>query len=114
MASTAAVMNVLAENLKGNGEKEIRGKVTFATYDQAANPLMNMSNYLKSDGVPTVEIAPSASGYIFAHNQGTASAGTVAALFVGNINASVGGLSQVTNATALGATVNFVACGPAA
>jgi intracellular sulfur oxidation DsrE/DsrF family protein len=113
MASTACVLNVLSENLKGNGEKEIRGRVTFATYDQAANPLMNISNYLKSSEVPTVVISSSASGYTFVHSGGTVAAGTVAALYVGNINASVGGLSQVANGTALGATVDFIAVAPA-
>lgn len=109
MASTAAVINVLSSNLKGNGDKEIRGRLTFATYDRAANPALNMSNHFSSTATPTVIISPSSSGYTFIHNGGTVDGGTVAALFVGNINAGVGGLSQVTNATDLACTVDFVA-----
>ena len=116
MASTAVVTNVYTTSLLGNGFKLISGALTLATYDRAANPVMNLANsFSNAPSEGTFMIISPTDGYTFSPKFANgAHAGTVEAYFVGNINSTVGPLSQVTNGTALGAIAQFVAIGKSA
>jgi hypothetical protein len=115
MASTAVVTNVFTENLLGNGFKMISGTLTLATYDQAANPVMNLANYFANAPTQgTFMVVSAKTGYTFDPDFANgAHAGTIKAYEVGNINGVVGPQTQVENGTALASVTTFIAIGKA-
>ncbi len=104
----AVTYNVTSTTLLPGGEVILRGSCVFGTYETSTGDPLNLSNDLLSTGYPSVTIS-SAAGYVFEHDQGTAAAGAVVAYEVGaaRINATIGALTQVVNATDLSA-VNAV------
>ena len=60
------------------GERLIRGIFNLADSYTAGGDPVNLSNYFKSTGSPTV-VCASADGYAVEHNQGTAASGTLLA-----------------------------------
>lgn len=116
MASTGVVTNVYTTSLLGNGFKLISGAITLATYDQADNPIMNLANsFANAPTEGTFMVVSPITGYVFdASFANGAHAGRIKAYEVGNINSSVGPLTQVANGTALGSIAQFIAIGKSA
>jgi hypothetical protein len=104
------VHSVSKETQLPNGEKLIRGTFIMSDSYATGGDGLNLANYLKTAGSPTVVVS-SANGYCFQHDTGTASAGKIKAYYSG-----VNGLNvlEVLSARNL-VTVNvpFFAIGPA-
>ncbi len=107
------IVKVDAECPLPNGEKMIRGTFKMASSYAIGGDALNLSNYLKTGGYPTV-LVDSANGFTLRHNSGTAAAGVIKAqasgVNVGNVTSMVEPLAT-TDLSSI--NTSFIAIGPA-
>ena len=94
-----------------NGEKMIRGTFKMSASYAISGDALNLSNYFKTGGYPTV-LVDSANGFTLKHNSGTAAAGLIKAqasgVNIGNVTSMVEPLSTTDLSTI---NTSFIAIG---
>lgn len=105
----AVVIAVDSQTPMGAGHKLIRGTLAFSTYT-AGGEALNLSNYLKSTGYPTIMIE--GGEYGFRHNKDAAANGKVLVFEKDYTNGS-NTFKQVANGATITQNVGFLAFGPA-
>ncbi len=105
------ITKIDAECALPNGEKMIRGTFKMSSSYAISGDALNLSNYLKSGGYPTV-IVDSANGFTLKHNSGTAAAGLIKAqasgVNIGNVTSMVEALATTEISTI---NTSFIAIG---
>jgi|2_EtaG_2_1085320.scaffolds.fasta_scaffold101651_1 hypothetical protein len=114
----ALTIKVIDTTLESGGQKMIRGSILLDSSYPTGGETMDVSNWLKSGGSPTILLDGGSGAYVLRHNQGTSAAGKVQAFYVTQnaINGAVENtvLVEVASTADLSAVnASFVAVGPA-
>jgi len=117
MANEEVIYKIIKSTVLPGGEKMLRGTLLVSNNYYTGGAGMNVANDLKATGSPTVAVFP-ADGYIFEHDQGTASAGKLQAFYSilnglngANFNTSLKEVIANTDLSAVNAI--FIAIGQA-